>query len=73
MKNKELSDKEIEFLNSLSIEEARGFTIERLYEIEMIIDELIIKYFTPNNEYEFKLFLLNGNIIDRVTCNVSYY
>jgi len=30
MKNKELSDKEIEFIDSLSIEEARGFTIERL-------------------------------------------
>jgi hypothetical protein len=64
MKKKELSDKEIEFIDSLSIEEARGFTIERLYEIELIIDDLITNHFKPEDEWDFKLYLLNGNILD---------
>jgi len=64
MKSKELSDKEIEFIDSFSIEEARGFTIERLYEIEMILDDLITNHFNPDDEWDFKLYLLNGNILD---------
>jgi hypothetical protein len=69
VKNIELSDKEIELIDSLSAEESRGFTIERLYEIEMIIDDLIINYFNPNKSFEFKPwdfknYLLNGNMLD---------
>lgn len=67
MKNRELnklSDKEIELIDSFSIEEARGFTIERLYEIEMIMDDLITNHFNPEDTWDFKHYLLNGNILD---------
>ncbi|WP_303316869.1 hypothetical protein Q4Q34_08675 [Flavivirga abyssicola] len=63
-KKKELPKETITKLNSFSIEEARGFTIERLYEIEIIIDDIILNFFKSKNSWEFKKIILNGNILD---------
>jgi hypothetical protein len=64
MKKNENEQKVIDFLNTLSIEQLRGSIIEQLYEIEQILDKLILDHFKPEEDIEFNEILLNSSILD---------
>jgi len=51
-------------LRDFNIEEARGWTIDRLQQIEYRINEKIIDHFKPNNKSDFERILLNSSIMD---------
>lgn len=51
-------------LKEFNIEEARGWTIERLQQIEYRINDIIIDYFKPDNKHKFTKILLNSSILD---------
>lgn len=50
-------------LKDFNLEEARGWVIDRLNQIEYIIGDFIIKHFQPSNEDEFRSIILNTAII----------
>ena len=51
-------------LRDFNIEEARGWTIDRLRQIEYRIDTIIIDYFRPANKNTFDKIVLNSSILD---------
>lgn len=51
-------------LEDFSIEEARGWTIDRLRQIEFRINAKIIDFFKPTDKYQFKKIVLNSSILD---------
>lgn len=51
-------------LRDFNIEEARGWTIDRLLQIEDRINSKIIEYFKPSNTGEFTRIVLNSSILD---------
>lgn len=52
---------EIKELNTL---EVRGYTIDRLVQIEYKINQLILEFFAPNNPSIFNKVVLNNSILD---------
>lgn len=38
----------------MKTEEARGFTVEKLNELEFLIDNILINYFNPQNNNDFR-------------------
>lgn len=51
-------------LREFNLEEARGWTIHCLLQIEHSIDELIIDYYEPEQRQKFKQIILNSSILD---------
>lgn len=51
-------------LKDLNVEEARGWTIDRLQQIEKRIDTIIISYFGPKDKTKFERIVLNSSIMD---------
>lgn len=51
-------------LQEFNIEEARGWTIDRLQQIEYRINKIIVDYFKPENSKKFQKIMLNGAILD---------
>ena len=50
-------------LSEFNLEEVRGWMIDRLYQIEILIDDIIVDYYKPEKEEEFKKIVLNSSII----------
>jgi len=50
-------------LSEFNLEEIRGWTIDRLYQIESKINFIISLYFNPEKKYEFEKIVLNSSII----------
>jgi hypothetical protein len=50
-------------LKDFNLEEARGWIIDRLNQIEYVIDDLITKHFQPSNTNDFQRIILNTSII----------
>ena len=50
-------------LSDFNIEEIRGWTIDRMYNIEAQIDFIISDYFKPENKNEFRKIILNSSIV----------
>jgi hypothetical protein len=48
----------------MRIEETRGVIIEKLNEVEFLIDTILINYFNPKNKNDFSNNLLNSSIIE---------
>jgi hypothetical protein len=51
-------------LKKFNIEEARGWTIERLQQIEWRINRIIIEHFKPEDKDSFEKIVLNSSIMD---------
>ncbi|MCA0366271.1 MAG: hypothetical protein LCH67_19695 [Bacteroidetes bacterium] len=51
-------------LKEFNIEEARGWTIDRLQQIEYRINAKIIEYFKPADKHKFEKIILNSSILD---------
>lgn len=51
-------------LKDFNIEEARGWTIDRLQQIEYRINDKIINYFNPVDKNKFDKIVLNSSILD---------
>ena len=51
-------------LKDLTIEEARGWTIDRILQIESKINRIIIDYFKPTEKHKFDKIILNSSILD---------
>ncbi|MBA0882753.1 hypothetical protein [Flavobacterium undicola] len=51
-------------ISEYNIQEIRGWTIDKLNEIEEAINQLIILYFKPEKEAEFRSIILNSSIIN---------
>ena len=47
-----------------NIEAARGYTIERLFEIELRVNQMISEYFDSKNSEAFNSIILNSSILD---------
>ena len=54
-------------ISEFSLEEARGWIIGRLYQIEKKMDFLLIKYFKPEDRKGFEKIMLSSNILGFVT------
>ena len=50
-------------LSEFNLEEIRGWTIDRFYQIEVQVDFIITDYFKPENKYEFRRIILNSSIV----------
>jgi hypothetical protein len=50
-------------LKDFNLEEARGWIIDRMIQIEILINSILIKYFQPNKEKEFQGIMLHTSII----------
>lgn len=50
-------------ISEYNLEEIRGWTIGRMYQIESKIDFIISLYFNPEKKYEFEQIVLNSSII----------
>ncbi|WP_298121131.1 hypothetical protein [Flavobacterium sp.] len=50
-------------ISEFNEEEIRGWTIDRLYQVETKIDLIISSYFNPEKKYEFENIVLNSSII----------
>jgi hypothetical protein len=50
-------------LSEFNLEEVRGWMIDRLCQIEILIDDIIVDYYKPEKEEEFKKIVLNSSII----------
>ena len=50
-------------ISELNLEEIRGWTIDRMYQIEVKIDFIISLYFNPEKKSEFEQIVLNSSII----------
>lgn len=51
-------------LSEFNLQEVRGWMIDRLYQIEILIDNIISDYYEPKKKEEFKRIILNSNIIN---------
>lgn len=51
-------------LSEFNLEEARGWTIHCLLQIEYSIDEIITNYYEPKQKDKFKMIMLNSSILD---------
>ena len=51
-------------LRDLNLEEARGWIIGRLLQIELRINRKIIEYFNPAEKHKFEKIMLNSSIIN---------
>ncbi len=63
-------------VSELSLEELRGWVIDRIYQIETSIDHIICKYYEPAKKNEFKKIILNSSIISlggkvKILANIS--
>jgi hypothetical protein len=50
-------------ISEFNLEEIRGWTIDRMYQIETKIDHVISVYFNPEKKHEFEKIVLNSSII----------
>jgi hypothetical protein len=50
-------------VSEFNLEEIRGWTIDRMYQIEAKIDFIISLYFNPEKKHEFEKIVLNSSII----------
>ncbi len=51
-------------LRELNVQEARGWVIDRFYQIELRINKIIVEYFKPEKNKEFEVIVLHSSIID---------
>lgn len=63
-------------LCEFNLEEARGWTIHCLLQIEYSIDEIIANYYEPKQKDKFKRIMLNSSILDfgskcKILCNIE--
>ena len=63
-------------LSEFNLEEARGWTIHCLLQIEHSINELITDYYEPKQKQQFKQIMLNSSILDfgskcKILCNIE--
>jgi len=60
-------------LSEFNLEEARGWTIHCLLQLEHSINELIADYFEPKQKQQFKRIMLNSSILDFGSkCKILY-
>jgi len=63
-------------LSQFNLEEARGWTIHCLLQVEYSIDEIIADYYEPKQKDNFKRIILNSSILDfgskcKILCNIE--
>ena len=63
-------------LREFNLEEARGWTIHCLLQIEYLINKIIADYYGPKQKDEFKRIILNSSILDfgskcKILCNIE--
>jgi len=63
-------------LSEFNLEEARGWTIHCLLQIEHSIDQIITDYYEPKQKDKFKRIMLNSSILDfgskcKILCNID--
>lgn len=63
MKNYQLLSTTKSKLSEYNLEEIRGWVIDRLYQIESKIDNIITEHFKPEKKGDFKKIILNSSII----------
>jgi hypothetical protein len=63
MENQRIDRTKKKKLSKFNLEEIRGWTIDRMYQIESKIDFIINDYFKPEKKREFEKIILNSSII----------
>lgn len=63
MKDTSLKSTDKSKISEFNLEEIRGWTIDRMYQIEVKIDFIISLYFNPEKKSEFEKIVLNSSII----------
>jgi len=63
MKNQRIESTKKSKLSEFNLEEIRGWTIDRMYQIESKINFIITEYFKPEKKEDFEKIILNSSII----------